>query len=401
MIAVIRPSHPHGTVAAPFSKSDAQRKLLCAALARGESAVRGVEPSEDMLAAVDCLRALGAGIDLAGETARVTGFDAMGGGGPAVLPCRESAAMLRFLVPVALLADRRVTFTGSPALFARPLSVYEEICRERGFSYALDGASLTVRGRLAAGEYALPGDLSSQFVSGLLFSLPLAAGDSVIRLAPPVESMPYIRMTMDCLRRFGVETAFRDDGAIAVPGGQTYRPRACAVEGDWSNAAFLEALGLWGGGVRVTGLDEASLQGDRAFRGHFAALRAGAPTIDLADCPDLGPVCMAVAALCNGARFTGTRRLRLKESDRCAAMAAELAKCGVRCEIGGNSVTVSGGARTPDGPLRGWGDHRVVMSLAVLAARTGGVIEGAEAVAKSFPAFFDRLAALHVEMGMR
>ena len=398
MIARIRPSRAVGTVAAPFSKSDGHRKLICAAFAGGESIVRGVEPSQDILATVDCLRALGAGVVLEGDDARVTPCDPFAGGKEILLPCRESGSTLRFLVPAALLGGRKAVFTGEEALFRRPLWVYERMFRERGLVFERDGARLTVQGKLTPGAYALPGDVSSQFTSGLLFSLPLLRGESRVELEPPVESLPYIRMTMACLRAFGVETAFDGEQTIRVPGGQRYRAGEHSVEGDWSNAAFLEALNEWGGEARVTGLDENSLQGDKRFRAFFAALRAGAPTIDLRDCPDLGPVCMAVAAGLNGACFTGIRRLRVKESDRCAAMAAELCKFGVRCEVREEEMTVSGGARRPMELLLGWGDHRVVMSLAVLAAKTGGEIAGAEAVSKSFPGFFERLASLGVDV---
>jgi 3-phosphoshikimate 1-carboxyvinyltransferase len=231
-------------------------------------------------------------------------------------------------------------------------------------------------------------------VSGLLFALPTLEGDSVIRLRPPVESRSYIDMTMAALRAFGVETSWLDRVTIAVPGRQVYAWRsAVTVEGDWSNAAFFLALGL-----DVTGLDPESLQGDRVCTEYFAALRRGPAELDIADCPDLGPVLMAYAAAHRGGVFTGTRRLRMKESDRGWAMAEELAKFGIRVDVEENRIAVSGGLHAPTETLDGHNDHRIVMSLAVLCTRTGGTIAGAEAVKKSFPDFFERLQDCKIEM---
>jgi 3-phosphoshikimate 1-carboxyvinyltransferase len=386
-------------VIAPPSKSAAHRLLICAALSGGVSTVRGIAPSQDMLATMDCLRALGARIDCDDEMAVVTGAHLPGTLSGAVLPCRESGSSLRFLIPLALLHDRHFTFTGSRRLFARPLSVYEGLCRAQGLLWQLGSDSLTVCGPLTTGTFTIPGDISSQFISGLLFVLPLLDSDSVIRLLPPVESRPYIDMTLQALSLFGVTAGFEDEVTIRIPGSQQYMPRDVAVEGDWSNAAFFDALNTLGGDVQLSGLQADSLQGDRVYPRYFAALRDGSPTLDLSDCPDLGPVCMALAAALHGAVFTGTQRLQLKESDRVAAMAEELAKFGVRACLGADTVTIPPSSlQVPTQPLLGHNDHRIVMALAVLSTRTGGVIRGAEAVAKSLPDFFPRLQHLGIEV---
>ena len=392
MTVTIFPSQPAGTIAAPPSKSMSHRLLLCAGLAQGESSIRGIVPSEDVCATLDCLRALGASVALDGGTARVRGCDPAKAG-PAVLPCRESGSTLRFFAPLGALSGRETVLEGAPRLLRRPLDVYEMLFRERGLRFALAPDRLTLCGPLPAGEYELPGDVSSQFVSGLLFALPLLGSDSALRLRPPVESRAYIDMTVAALRCFGVTAAWRDELTISVPGGQRYRARDAAVEGDWSNAAPFFALG-----VDVTGLDADSLQGDRICTEHFAAMERGKATLDLSDCPDLGPLLMACAALRRGARFTGTRRLRFKESDRGAAMAEELAKFGVSAAVGEDEITVSAGAKAPVSALSGHGDHRVVMALAVLCARTGGTITGAECVNKSFPDFFEQLQRVGVQL---
>ena len=396
MTAVMRPSKARGTAAAPPSKSMAHRLLICAGLSAGESVVRGVADSQDVLATVDCLRALGAAVTKTDGTICVRGMREQAAN--AVLPCRECGSTLRFFVPIALLRDAPVTLTGSRTLLGRPLSVYEKICREQGLLFERNTQSLTVCGKLRAGTFSVAGNVSSQFISGLLFALPLLDADSVIDILPPVESEPYIRMTLAALRAFGV-SARMQKSSITVGGGQTYAPRDVAVEGDWSNAAFLDALNVLGGDVRVTGLREDSLQGDKVCRQYFAQICAGTPTLGLSNCPDLGPVCMALAAAKHGATFTGTRRLREKESDRCACMAQELLKFGVLCDVGEDETTVfASPLQTPAAPLSGHNDHRIVMALSLLLSVTGGAIEGAEAVRKSYPDFFSVLQSLGIEV---
>ena len=250
-----------------------------------------------------------------------------------------------------------------------------------------------MRGRLPAGEYVVPGNVSSQFVSGLLFALPLLDDDSTIKLLPPVESRSYIDLTLAALAEFGVKAEWTDETTLAVKGGQTYFPHDAAVEGDWSNAAPFLSLG-----VPVTGLDEGSLQGDRRVAGFLSELDRGCAEIDLSDAPDLAPVLFAHAALRHGGKFTGTRRLALKESDRGRAMKTELAKCGVAVGIRENEITVGRGAKKPTEPLFGHNDHRIVMAAAVLLSRLGGTVEGIEAVAKSFPDFFKQLQSVNIKV---
>jgi len=398
MRLMIHPSTAHGSIQAPPSKSLAHRALICAALAGGTGVVRGIAPSEDLLATMDCLRALGADVRYHNGAAEVTGLDLQRVPDGAVLPCRASASTLRFLIPLALLSGKGITFTGERRLLFRPLTVYQDLCTKRALTFALDEQTLSVRGPLSAGDFSVPGNISSQFVSGLLFALPLLAGDSVIRLLPPVESRPYIDMTVAALREYGVNVSFSGQ-EILVPGNQRYFARDTAIEGDWSNGAFFLALNALGGQVEVSGLTADSTQGDRVCLSLFEDLRSGTPAVDLSDCPDLGPVCMVLAAALHGGTFTGIRRLRLKESDRCAAMARELAKFGVLATASENTMTIPASPlRRPVGPLESHGDHRIAMALSILATRTGGVIEGAEAVNKSMPDFFDRLRDLGIEV---
>ncbi len=396
------PSLASGTVKAPPSKSMAHRALIASALAEGRTVVDNLAPSEDLLATVDCLRALGAKVVLSEKAAVVVGMDPGHVPSCAVLPCRASGSTLRFLIPLVLTTGKEITFTGSPVLFSRPLSVYEDICRAQGLRFAREHDRLTVQGRLKAGKYLVPGDVSSQFISGLSFALPLLDGDSEIEIIAPVESRPYIDMTFQTLRDFGVRVTPQDN-RLFVPGRQRYiSPGRVLMEGDWSNAAFLDAFNLLGGAVEITGLRDDTIQGDRVYPAYFEALRSDAPVLDLADHPDLGPICFALAAALHGAAFCGVRRLRLKESDRIDAMAEELAKLGVTLSASEDSVTVhASDIHAPALPLCGHNDHRIVMALSVLAARTGGTISCAQAVNKSFPGFFDTLSQLGVSFELK
>ena len=401
MRAVIRPGTARGTTAAPPSNSMAHRLLICAALARGCSTVNNVDRSEDILATSDCLQALGASLLWDGNTVRIRGCDPRLSG-PAVLRCRESGSTLRFMIPLCLLSGSSIRLEGSASLLSRPLSVYEDLCRKQDLTLIRTGNALHVHGKLSPGVYEVPGHISSQFVTGLLLALPFLPEDSTVRLIPPVESRSYLSLTLEAMRGSGVGVSWSDEYTLSVPGSAVYQPREARVEGDCSNAAFLEALNCAGGNVTVTGLRSDTLQGDRVYREYFARLQAGPAELDLADCPDLAPVLFAVAALCHGAVFTGTRRLRFKESDRGAAMAQEMAKFGLLMKAEENRISVpAGDLRMPGEPLDSHNDHRVAMALSLLCTKTGGEIRCAEAVRKSFPDYWDKLQSLGIEVAIQ
>ena len=395
----IKPSALRGTVTAPPSKSMAHRLLIGAGLSEGESIVRRLAFSEDVKATIDCLRALGAVIKLDGDTAFVKGVDVRKAiGTAAVLRCNECGSTLRFFTPLCMLSGEARVLTGSPYLMTRPMDVYERIARDQVIRFEKASDHLTVQGTLNSGVYEVAGNISSQFISGLLFTLPLLDGDSELRILPPVESKPYIDMTVAALKEFGVSVD-QSDHTYLIKGGQHYRPADVTVEGDYSNAAFFEALNYAGSSVKLDGLRENTLQGDSVYKILFKNIKNGIDPIDIADCPDLGPVLFVVAALCGGARFTGTRRLRIKESDRADAMRQELEKFGINMEVGENEAIVHGGTlRQPTEALSAHGDHRIVMALSVLLTVTGGVIDGAQAVNKSFPDFFEKMQNLGAEV---
>lgn len=389
-----KPSALSGRVTAPPSKSCLHRLLLCAGLAAGESKIENAALSEDISATVACLSALGASVRFEDGVFTVRGIGGLPEKTAAALPCGECGSTLRFLLPLCLCVPGESRLTGSPRLLERPLSVYEAICRERGILFRNDGAAVTVGCGLGSGAFAVPGDISSQFVSGLLFALPLLPGDSEITITGKTESRPYIDLTLDALRQFGVQVAWKTESSLSIPGGQRYHSRQVTAEGDWSNAAFWCFLRRQGEDIGVSGLNENSLQGDRVCVELFDRLAAGFTETDISDCPDLAPVLMAAAAANHGGAFTGARRLRLKESDRGEAMAAELRKFGIAVTVEENRITVHPGAlHAPAEPTAGHNDHRIVMALACLFVKTGGVLTGAEAVNKSYPTFFKELAA--------
>ena len=401
MKAHIQPSKAEGEITAPPSKSMAHRMLICAGLAEGESIVQNIDLSEDIRASLGCLSALGVRWEYLNRTVYLQGIDLLKTEIKGPLPCRESGSSLRFFIPLALATGREAKLTGSEKLISRPLTVYEDLAREKHFTFQKSPGSVRVQGPLIGGEYRVAGNISSQFISGLLFTLPLLAEDSLLIIEEPVESASYIRMTREALDNFGIIQEDSARSSLLIPGRQTYQPRNIKVEGDYSNAAFLDAFNLLDGSVSLVGLNPLSNQGDRVYRDYFARIQTSRPSLSLKDCPDLGPILFALAAVFQGAEFTDTDRLAIKESNRITAMAEELEKFNVHMEIAPNRVFIPGGhLKKPVRPLNGHNDHRIVMACSVLASLTGATIEGVEAVAKSFPSFFQQIQRLGIEVSI-
>ncbi|MGI6269123.1 MAG: 3-phosphoshikimate 1-carboxyvinyltransferase [Candidatus Howiella sp.] len=402
---------PHplcGSVRPPASKSDGHRAVICAALAKGESRISDLTMSADIEATLRCLAAMGAGIR------RTAGEIVIDGGrfsAAAVLDCGESGSTLRFLLPVAAAAGISAELTGRGRLPARPMEVLTALLRRHGVDCTADALPLRIAGQLAHGRFVLPGNISSQYISGLLLALPLLGEESEILLTSPLESAGYVDMTLHTMEAFGIRV-IRIANGYRIPGGQRYRPAAYRVEGDWSAAAFPAAAGALGGEIRIEGLNAGSLQGDREIAGILRRFGASVSMetdclsvrhhllrsieVDAAQIPDMIPAVAAVAAGAKGvSRIHSAGRLRLKESDRLSAIANALTGMGVRADEGADSLTIYGG-RVRGGRVDGAGDHRIVMAFAVLAAYAEGetVITDCEAVAKSYPAFFDDFKAL-------
>lgn len=406
MNIMIKPSQAAGQVLVPPSKSAAHRLIISAGLAKGESIVHNVDMSQDIKATLDCLTTLGARWTYENRTVTITGCDSKLAEVTGELPCNECGSTIRFFVPICLISEKECSLTGTKKLLSRPMEIYEELCKEQGLSLVHEEHALITKGPLKSGNYEIAGNISSQFITGLLFALPMLPGDSVLKVTEPFESKPYVDMTMDALRQFGIRIEQEGETLFRIPGNQRYQANEVTVEGDWSNAAFLYALKavqkdsdlLGKGTLTVEGTTLDSLQGDKVCIPYIEQLMAGRPTLDLTDCPDLAPILFALAGAYHGALFTGTRRLAFKESDRVTAMAMELEPFGIKVEKEENQVRVYSTDKllVPQNRLSGHNDHRIVMAVATLLTITGGSIEGAQAVAKSYPDYFDVIRGLGI-----
>lgn len=408
MLARILPSRLQGSVTVPPSKSMAHRALLCAGLAAGTTQIQGILPSQDMEATCRALTALGASIVRQGSLARVQGVAGRPKAPQGPVDCGESGSTLRFLIPAFALASAPARLTGRGRLPQRPLGPYGAIFHGQGLPFVQDETGVSFQGPLTPGDYGLPGDVSSQFISGLLFALPLLPGDSHIRIQPPFESRGYVNMTLQVMDAFGVRASFLDGLTLRVQGNQRFIAPAAPflVEGDDSQAAFFLTLDAILGDVSVAGLSPHSIQGDRVMGeilarcGHVPGQppRPLAPFVaDLGDCPDLGPILMTLGLFCQGeSRLLNAGRLQLKESDRGTAMAQELSKLGGQASLAGDEIRIRQSRLRPGPALSSHGDHRIAMALAVaaLGARIPADIQGAEAVEKSYPDFWKDLAAI-------
>jgi 3-phosphoshikimate 1-carboxyvinyltransferase len=421
-VRFVAPSQLEGLVAAPPSKSLTQRAVAAALLACGESEIVGASDCDDARAAIGMAKGLGAAVRSDGASLFVTG-----GLSPKTgrLDAGESGLALRMFSAVAALCDREITLSGRGTLLSRPVGAIGNSLVSLGATVRTQGGypPITVFGPLSGGTADVNGSLGSQFLTGLLFALPLAKKDSTLAVRA-LKSLPYIRMTLSVLSAFGVEARQRG-GASAdpasyivfeVPGRQEYRPVRFEVEGDWSGAANLLVAGALAGTVSVDGLDADSRQADRVV---LDALRAAgadvsisgrrvtaaradlrAFTFDASDCPDLFPPLVALSVHCRGkSAIAGASRLVHKESNRAAVLVSEFSRLGARIGIAGDRIEVEGG------PLEGGraethGDHRIAMALAVgaLATRDGVEIEGSESVSKSYLGFFEDLASIGAKM---
>lgn len=406
MKAIISESVANGSISAPPSKSYSHRALLAAGLSEGQCVLEGVLESEDIYATLECLGALGATYTYEGSTIVIQGA------GKAVkalekvtegkeINCRESGSTLRFMIPIFLLGEKEVKLEGYGRLFQRPMKIYEDICKEQGLLFESYENGVRIKGPLKPGKYRIPGNISSQFITGLLYALSLMEEDSVLEVTEKIESYSYIKMTLEVLESFGVKIR-QDENRFYIPGKSVYKRECYRVEGDYSNAAFLDGLKVLGGLVKVEGLKENSLQGDRIYKEYYVNLNREISferrkVMDLRDCPDLGPVLMALAACTGGGKFTGTRRLKIKESDRGAAMAEELGKFGIQVLCEENEIQVlPGNLQTPSEPIDSHNDHRIAMALALVCTRTGGIIQDAECVSKSYPGFWKDIQGLGI-----
>lgn len=400
-----------GTLSAPPSKSDAHRAIIAASLADAPTRIRLPEFCEDTRATVDCLAALGARFQYEGGVLTVTPIGT-GVGSPS-LDCGESGSTLRFLLPIAAALGRHVTFLGKGRLPERPILPLLSELSAHGVTFDAEKLPLGLSGKLCGGDFTLPGNLSSQFISGLLFALPLTGDACRIRVTGRLESAAYIEMTLAVLKEFGVHWQKEGDSFL-LPAGQTYRsPTEYTVTGDISSAAFFLTAGALGGDAELSICGNYGLQADRVILDALtlagAAVTAADGKIrvigkklspfsfDVSSCPDIFPILAILAAAAEGeSRLYGAARLRLKESDRIASTAAMLRALGGEVKEEADALTVYGKGRLLGGAVAGANDHRIVMAAAVAAilCEEPVSVTDAEAVAKSYPAFFADYQAL-------
>lgn len=410
----ILPTNLVGEVNIPSSKSMGHREIICAGLAQGVSIVDNISMSKDIEATCRCLKALGVRIEQVpsryeGRTAlKITGSGELKACSSSV-DCGESGSTLRFFIPLMALLGSEMKLIGHGKLVSRPLQAYYDIFDEQKLYYTTENGQLplTVNGRLRPGKYTLPGDVSSQFVSGLLFALPLLEGDSELVITSPLESSSYVDLTLSCLKKYGILIENHQHQVYKIKGGQKYLAQNSIVEGDWSQAAFWLAGGCLGGKLTLKGMDLDSLQGDKAVLDIMqkmncrlqtaAELKAEASepqavVIDASNCPDIIPVLTVLAAVSTGTtKIINAARLRIKECDRLAAMTQELNKIGADITELEDGLIINGRSWLKgDAQVDAWNDHRVAMSLAIAAVKCKApiILTGAESVQKSYPDFW-------------
>lgn len=399
MDKIITPKKLSGTVTVPPSKSQAHRAVIAACLSVGESVISNIVFSQDIAATVQAMVTFGAAATHRDGVLRVTGAMPQAPEG-AVIDCSESGSTLRFLIPLAWVSGKKVTFTGRGRLMSRPLDPYFDLCDAEGIAYEKTDNAVTFCGKLKGGTYRLPGNISSQFITGLLFALPLLSADSRIELTTDVESVGYIQMTLDVLAGCGIAITHSDDfKTYEIRGNQHYLPKDLTVEGDYSQAAFYLCANAMGSRVDVQGLNPDSAQGDKEILSIIN--RFGEPltaiTIDASQIPDLVPVLAVLASQAEGeTRIINAARLRIKESDRLATTRDLLSRLGAEVTETADALVIPGKARLRGGVVDAHNDHRIAMAAAIAATVAEGevTILGAECVAKSYGNFWEHYERL-------
>lgn len=420
MKAKVFPGKASGSVHIPSSKSMAHRAIICASLAKGTSIITNIDYSADIEATIEAMRKLNVKIIKHAHSLVIEGNDVFKLT-DSLIDCNESGSTLRFLIPLFTLTKQKICFLGKGRLFQRPLDVYTKIFDDQKISYSLNNTGLEIMGSLKANHFELAGNISSQFISGLLFALPLLEEDSIIQVNEPFESKSYVAMTLQMLHMFQVMVDVKKQDHCTmyyIKGRQKFQATNIQVEGDYSQCAFFATLGAINGTLEVNGMSTNSLQGDKQILSilkeagieieaidHGYRITKGNytnKTIDLSNCPDLGPILMVLGAFGSGKMtMKHCQRLRLKESDRIDAMEQCLKKLGVWMNTTDDQVEIIGQPRYQGGiEIDGFNDHRIVMSMAIMATCLDNpiTIHGAEAIKKSYPHFFDDLKSLNIQV---
>lgn len=410
----ITPRSLNGSLRVPASKSGSHRAIISAGLSKGTSKIDNIVFSKDIRASLSGMRALGMKFEIR-ESKEEFGSGSVwieGLGGVEIvgdkIDANESGSTLRFLIPIAALAKEKIIFTGKGKLIERPLDTYYHVFDEQEIEYRTSEGRLplTIYGGLKAGKFRIPGNISSQFISGLLFALPLLEGDSSIEITSTLESRGYVDLTIQVLDHFGIKIEHEDYKCFFVEGRQEYKKRDYTVEGDYSQAAFFLVAGILGGEVACRGLNTNSLQGDKVIldlinkMGGDISIGESIITrksntygieIDASQCPDLVPILATLAAVSKGTtRIINAERLRIKESDRLKAMTTELNKLGADVRELEDGLEIKGRATLRGGVVDSWNDHRIAMALAIASIKCENevIIKNSQAVNKSYPGFW-------------
>ncbi|CUO13115.1 3-phosphoshikimate 1-carboxyvinyltransferase [Clostridium disporicum] len=410
----VYPSKLEGSIKVPPSKSMAHRAIICASLSDGKSKIDNIDYSDDIIATIEGMKALGANIIKKGDSLEVEGIysSSLNRNEERIIDCNESGSTLRFLVPISLLIPGKSKFVGRGNLGKRPLKTYYEIFDKQGikYSYENEKLNLDIEGNLKGGKFYVEGNVSSQFITGLLFTLPLLKEDSKIVITTEMESKGYIDLTLSAMKEFGIDIINNDYREFIIKGNQKYTSRDYRVEGDYSQGAFFLCANALGNDIEVKDLSLKSLQGDKEvvdilermgveFINSENGIRSkvkneiNSTIIDGSQCPDIIPVLAATAALAKGrTEIINARRLRIKECDRLAAVNSELSKLGVNVVENEDGLIIDG-IDSLDGGIEVWShkDHRIAMTLAIIATRCKNpiIIKDYECIAKSYPNFFE------------
>ncbi len=415
-ITIVTTNPRKATIQIPASKSLSHRALIASALSSCDTTIHHLVDNQDTRATISAMKHLGAIFETKDDMIIAHALDSSAGDHE-IVDCNESGSTLRFMIPLFSVYREESQFTGHGRLMQRPQNVYEDLYHKHGLVFEQNGEILRSGGYLKSGNYEVKGDVSSQFITGLLFSLPLLDGDSTLTVLPPYESRSYVGLTLDTLKKAGIIIT-EEGNTYQIPGNQKYDLKNITVPGDDSQAAFFGALGMiLGKDVIISNVEHDSSQGDHVFLKQIEAMGGTiretedgycfsesslhGTVIDLADCPDLGPIMFALATQAEGTTtFIHAGRLRVKESDRIACMEEELRKLG--CDISSTSDTVYVKGKSlikGNVTLDGHNDHRIVMALSVLATCADGpvTINGAQAINKSYPEFFEDLSSTGVQ----
>jgi len=407
MDVLITPSPLKGTVKVPASKSLLHRAIIAASLANGTSVISNINYSDDILRTIEAMKSLGVAFTSENDTLTIVGNDNFELSNN-LIDCHESGSTLRFLIPLLSLASEAVTFTGRESLMKRPLHLYKSIFAKHKSTFKHNKNNVFIEGALRPGKYVVPGNVSSQFITGLLLTLPLLKRSSKVIITDRFESKPYVDMTIDLLSKFGI-TITVEDNIYYIKGRQSYVSTDYRVEGDYSQAAFFACMGVLNEEITVTGLNHDSIQGDRAIIAILEGMSANieripngytfrkseltATVVDISQCPDIGPVVTAVASIADGTTdIRNAGRLRIKESDRLDAIQTAINELGGFVLSDADTLTIVGKAKLDgDGDIDSFNDHRIVMSVVSIASmcKKPFIIRGADAINKSYPSFFD------------